>query len=201
MRKFLIMLAILVLFIVTLLAIWIFGGRQVSLFIDRFGTIEIASTQIKSIAYEGGGTSGTLIINDLQLSLNDITPKIALSLGSTKDNQFALASGGNVFAFGPLASTAESAADLATVPQAGDDAVFVTQHSALSWPTPFDLNFMTGQSPSWKRHMYYQLRWKKPSGAKLEMLWRYEQYFYSAWGSGFTTREGSTGLIRIDIQR
>jgi hypothetical protein len=201
MRKFLITLAILALFIVTLLAVWVFGGRQVSLFIDRFGTIEIASARINSIAYEGGGTSGILIVNDLRLSLNDMNPKIALSIGSTKDNQFALASGGKVFTFGPLASTTESAADLAAGPQAGDDAVFVTQHSVLSWPTPFDFNFMTGQSPSWKRHMYHQVRWKKPSGAKLEMLWRYEQYFYSAWGSEFTTREGSTGLIRVDIQR
>jgi len=200
MRKVLIILAILVLFIVAVLAIWIFGGRQVSLFIDRFGTIEIASTRINSIAYEGGGTSGILIVNDLRLSLNDINPKIALSIGSTKDDQFALASGGKVFAFGPLGSTADTAADLAAVPQAGDDATFVTRHSALSWPTPFDFNFMTGQSPSWKRHMYYQLRWKKPSGATLEMLWRYEQYFYSSWGSGFMTREGSTGLIRVDIQ-
>jgi hypothetical protein len=74
--------------------------------------------------------------------------------------------------------------------------------SALSWPTPLDLNFMTGHSPSWKRHHYYQLTWKKPSGANLEMLWRYEQYFYpgSGWGSGFMTREGSTGLIRVDIR-
>src|SRR5205823_14758117 len=59
-----------------------------------------------------------------------------------------------------------------------------------------DLNFMTGHSPSWKRHLYYQLLWKKTSGAKLEMLWRYEQYFYpgNGWASGFMTHEGSTGL-------
>ena len=200
MRKFLRTLAILILGIVTLLAIWIFGGRQISLFIDRFETIEVNSTRINSIAYEGGGTSGILIVNDLRLSLNETNPEIALSIGSTKDDQFALASGGKVFAFGPLASKAENGAELAAVPPAGDDATFVTRRSAVSWPTPLDFNFMTGQSPSWKRHMYYQLRWKKPSGAKLEMLWRYEQHFYSSWGSGFTTREGSTGLIQVDIK-
>ncbi len=71
---------------------------------------------------------------------------------------------------------------------------------------------MTGHSPSWKQHRYYQLIWKKPSGAKLEMLWRYEQYFYpgDGWGSGFMTCQGfhayegdvhsSTGLIRVDIR-
>jgi hypothetical protein len=203
MRKFLITLAILVGCIAAISAIWIFGGRQLSLFFDRYETIEIASSRINSIAYEGGGTAGILTVNDLRLSLNDISPKISLSIGSTKDNQFALASGGKVFAFGPLASEAEKASyDLATMPQAGDDAVFDTRHSALSWPTPLDFNFMTGQSPSWKRHVYYGVRWKKPSGATLKMLWRYEQYFYPAngWGSGFMTQQGSTGLVEVDIR-
>jgi hypothetical protein len=197
MRKFLITLAILVFFIVTLLAIWVFGGRQVSLFIDRFGTIEIASTRINSIAYEGSGTGGILHVNDLALSLNDKngpTPNI----GTTKNDQLGLADGGKVFAFGPPRSEAEN---LATVPPAGDDALIEIRRSVLSWPTPFDFNFMTGHSPSWKRHIYYRLLWKKPSGAKLEMLWRYEQYFYPAngWGSGFMTHQGATGLIQVEI--
>ena len=66
----------------------------------------------------------------------------------------------------------------------------------------FDLNFMTGQSPSWKRHIYYEIRWKKSSGANLEMLWRYEQFLYpgNGWASGFMTRQGSAGLIRIKLK-
>ena len=65
---------------------------------------------------------------------------------------------------------------------------------------------MTGHSPSWKRHLYYKLRWKKTSGATLGMIWRYEQFFYgqrlipgNGWGNGFMTHEGSTGLIQLDI--
>ena len=203
MRKFLLTLAILVLGIVTLLAIWIFGGRPISLLMDRWGTIEFASTKISSIAYEGSGTGGWLRVNDLALGLDDASPEIAPSFGSTKDNQFALANNGKVFAFGSLASTTENGSDyLAAVPQAGDDASLSTRRSILSWPTPFDFNFMTGQSPSWKRHLYYQLRWKKASGARLEMDWRYEQYFYSrnGWAAGFMIRSGSTGLMRVDIQ-
>ena len=204
MRKILITFGILVFFVVALSALWIFRGRQLSLFIDRFETIETASARINSIAYEGSGTGGILRVNDLGMSLNDRTPAGASpSIGSTKDNQFALASGGKVFPFGPLASAGENAGDrLATVPPTGDDAFIRVRKSVLSWPTPFDFNFMTGQSPSWKRHIYYQLVWTKPSGANLEMLWRYEQYFYpgNGWGSGFMTHEGgSTGLIRVDI--
>jgi hypothetical protein len=196
-RKILIKLAIVIACVAAFALSWIFGGRQISLFLDRFRTIEITSMPIRSIVYEGSGTGGVLRINDLALSLNDKngpTPNI----GSTKDNQLAIASGGKVFPFGPLRSEAEN---LAAVPSGGDDASVSLRRTVLSWPTPFDFNFMTGHSPSWKRHIYYQVIWKKPSGAKLEMLWRYEQYFYSSegWTSGFMTRADSTGLIRVDI--
>jgi hypothetical protein len=208
MRKLLISLAILVAVVAAVSAAWIFDGRKASMFIDRFGTIEIAFVPVHSIAYEGSGTGGWLTVNDVHLSLGDLNPKIALSIGSTKDNQFAVASGGKVFALGPLSSTAENRSDyLAVTPQAGDEALFVTRHSALSWPTPFEFNLMTGHSPSWKRHMYYELRWKKPSGATLDMFWRYEQPFYGrqlvsgdGWGSGFSVHEGTTGLIRVEIK-
>jgi len=199
MRKFLITLAIVVGCFAAVSAMWIFGGQQLSLFIDRHKTIETASARINLISYKGSGTGGVLTVNDLGLSLPDASPKISPSIGSTKDGQLALAAGGKVFAFGPPRSEAEN---LAAVSPAGDEAFITIRRSALSWPTPFDFNFMTGQSPSWKRHVYYELRWKKPSGATLEMLWRYEQYFYPAngWGSGFMTKEGSTGLVEVDIR-
>src|SRR5262249_13131154 len=205
MRKLLLTLLILVTCGIALLAAWIFGGRQVSMFIDRFETIEIASIPIHSVTYEGSGTGGWLTVNDVHLSLDDINPKIGLSIGSPKDNQFAVASGGKVFGLGPLSSTTENAGDhLAVVRQAGDEAFLVTRRSALSWPTPFDFNFMTGHSPSWKRHMYYELRWKKPSGATLDLLWRYEQPFYGrqlvpgdGWEIPFSVHQGSTALILL----
>jgi hypothetical protein len=197
MRKILITLGILIAFIIAILASWIFEGRQISLFLDRFGTIEMTSARINSVAYNGRGTGGTLRVNDLELSLNDRNDP-APSIGTTKNDQLGLANGGKVFAFGPARSEEEN---LATVPPAGDDASIQIRRSILSWPTPFEINFMTGRSPSWKRHLYYRLLWKKASGAKLEMLWRYEQYFYpgNGWASGFMTYKGSTGLIQVDI--
>jgi hypothetical protein len=198
MRKFLITLAILVVCIIAILATWILGGRQISLFIDRYKTIETESAPINSITYEGSGTGGILRVNDLALSLND-TSGSSPRIGSTKDGQLALAAGGKVFAFGPPRSEAEN---LAAVPPADDQAFITIRRSALSWPTPFDMNLMTGQSPSWKRHVYYELRWRKPSGGTLKMFWRYEQYFYpgTGWGSGFMIHEGATGLVEVDIR-
>jgi len=198
MRKILITLAVLIAVVIAFLATWIFYGHQISLLLDRFGTIEMTSARINSIAYQGNGTGGILHVNDLELSLNDRNGP-APSIGTTKNDQLALADRGKVFAFGPVRTEAEN---LATVPPAGDDASIEIRRSILNWPTPFELNFMTGHSPSWKRHLYYRVRWKKSSGTNLEMLWRYEQYFYpgNGWASGFMTHQGSTGLIRVDIK-
>jgi hypothetical protein len=204
MRRIFILLLILAAGAALLAALWVFRGREISSFIDQYWTVETESVPIQSIAYEGSGTGGIFMVNDLTLSLNEVSRGVSVSVGSTKDNQLALASSGKVFAFGPLTSAAENTGDrLATVPPAGDQAFIATRHCLVSWPTPFDLNFMTGQSPSWKRHIYYEIRWKKPSGANLRMLWRYEQFFYprNGWASGFRTREGSTGLSRIDITK
>jgi hypothetical protein len=197
MRKILLTLGIFIVLIVAILASWIFEGRQISLLIDRFVTIEMSSARINSIAYNGRGIGGTLRVNDLELSLNDRNDP-APSIGTTKNDQLGLANGGKVFAFGPAQSEAEN---LATEPPAGDDAFIEIRRSILSWPTPFEINVMGGHSPSWKRHLYYRLLWKKPSGVKLEMLWRYEQFFYpgNGWASGFMTYKGATGLIQLDI--
>jgi hypothetical protein len=198
MRKILITLAVLIAVVIAFLAIWIFYGRQSSLFLDRFGTIEMTSARINSIAYQGNGTGGILHVNDLELSLNDRNGP-APSIGTTKNDQLALADRGKVFAFGPVRTEAEN---LATVPPAGDNASIETRRSILNWPTPSEVNFMTGHSPSWKGHLYYRVRWKKSSGASLEMIWRYEQFFYpgKGWASGFMTHEGSTGLILVEIK-
>src|SRR6266550_1487017 len=133
MRKIPITLAILIACIAALSATWIFRGRQLSLFIDRFGTIETASARINLIAYEGSGTGGILHINDLALGLNDKngpTPNI----GTTKDNQLGLATGGKVFAFGPPRSEAEN---LAAVPPAGDEAFRRKIRNAVALRTIF----------------------------------------------------------------
>ena len=100
MRKILITLGILIAFVIAIVASWIFAGRQISLFLDRFGTIEMTSARINSIVYEGSGTGGILHVNDLALSLNDRNGP-SPNIGTTKNDQLGLADGGKVFAFGP----------------------------------------------------------------------------------------------------
>ena len=84
-----------------------------------------------------------------------------------------LTANGKTFILGPVLSTQPD--DVGRVvfefaPEPGDEESFTLRRSLLSWPTPFEFNFITGQSSSsWQRHLYYHLTWKKPSGAKLEM--------------------------------
>ena len=204
MRRILILLMIFAVSAAALAALWIFRGREISSFTDRYWTVETKSAPIRSIAYEGNGTGGMLICDGVTFSLNEATPGLSLSVGSTKDGQLALASGGKVFPLGPLKSGSEDTRErLATAPPSGDQALVITRRSILCWPTPFDINLMTGQSPSWKRNIYNEILWKKTSGANLRMLWRYEQFFYpgNGWVGGLMTREGSTGLIRVQIKQ
>ena len=194
MRKILIALLI----VIVLAGLWLWRGRDLSILIDRFRLIEASSRPIKTIAYEGSGTAGILHVDDLALSLNEVELGGAQpSIGTTKDNQLALSFNGKVFPFGP----ASGGDTLAASAPADDVAVIAIQHSALPWPNFFETNFMTGNSPKWKRQIYQNLTWRKPTGAKLEMIWRYEQYFYSAdrWTDALMTRPGSTGLIRVEI--
>ena len=204
MRRILILLMIFAVSAAALAALWIFRGREISSFTDRYWTVETKSAPIRSIAYEGNGTGGMLICDGVTFSLNEATPGLSLSVGSTKDDQLALASGGKVFPLGPLKSASEDTPErLATAPSSGDQALVITRHSILCWPTPFDINLMTGQSPSWKRNIYNEILWKKSAGENLQMLWRYEQFFYpgNGWVGGLMTREGSTGLIRVQIKQ
>ena len=204
MRRILIPFVIVVLCIALMAALWIFRGHEISSFFDHYWTVETESAPIRSIAYEGNGTGGMLICDGVTFSLNEATPGLSLSVGSTKDDQLAVASGGKVFPLGPLKSGSEDTPErLATAPPSGDQALVITRHSILCWPTPFDINLMTGQSPSWKRNIYNEILWKKSSGANLLMLWRYEQFFYpgNGWVDGLMTREGSTGLIRLEIKQ
>jgi hypothetical protein len=197
-RRIFVRLAILVTVLVGLSILWIAAGRQISLAIDRFKTIETRSIPIKTINYEGSGTDGTLHFGDLALSLTSPQSDPRLSIGTTKDNQLALSFVGKVFPFGPLRDNSEN---LATDAPADDRATISLRHSLVAWPTPFDFNFMTGQSPAWRRNLYHELHWEKPNGSKLEMVWRYEEYLYSGngWVGAPMTRENSTGLIRVEI--
>jgi hypothetical protein len=194
MRKLLIAL----LLVIILAGVWLWRGRDLSTLVDRLYVIATSSRPIKTITYEGSGTGGLLHVDDIALSLNEVVLGGSQpSVGTTKDNQLALSFNGKVFPFGP----ASSGDNLAATLPSDDVAIVAIEHSALAWPNFFEMNFMTGNSPKWKRNIYQKLTWKKPTGAKLEMIWHYEQFYYQQdrWTDALMTRPGATGLIRVEI--
>jgi hypothetical protein len=199
MRPMLIKSAVLVATLVSLLAFGILAGRSFSLFLDRITTARVRSQSIDQVTYNGDERGGIMGIGGSPFSTagRDLKP-FPLTLQENPQHQFVISLRGKSFLLGPVSSN-ELKVQIAH--QAGDKVSFNIRRSLLSWPTPFDVNFMTGHSPSWKRNLYYVLDWRKASGQRLQMVWFYEQYFYpgDGWTSGFMTREGATGLIRVKI--
>ena len=193
MRRLLIMSAIAIAGLVASLGAWIAGARSLSLLLDGIHTVQIDSRPITEIVLEGNG--GTLRINDLPLSLagTDYHP-YPMMTKVDPERHFVIESAGHAISLGRV----ENASGILR-PELGDRARLQVDHSMLSWPTPLAINFISGNSPSWKRNVYYRFIWEKPNGGRLEMVWRYEQYFYDDWASGFMTTPDSTGLIRVDI--
>ena len=159
---------------------------------------------ITELTYEGAASGGLFRLGNGMLSTTgpDNHP-FPLSIAPGSSNKLILSTSGKSFILGEIMPPAaeQSGATFAVQPDAGDEASLMVHRSFLSWPTPFDFNFMTGHSPSWRRYRYHELVWKKQSGAQLRMLWRYEQYFYASdgWTDGNMTREGVTGLIKAEI--
>lgn len=197
MRKILTKFAVFIGIIAALAILWVFVGAKASLVVDRFWTIQTDSLPIQSVAYEGTGAGGVIQVETYRMSL---TPADLHAdpphIGSTKDNQLALANGGKVFSFGPLRSNESQM--LASEVQSGDAASFMIRHSRIVWP---NATMLMKDSRAWRRYQYQTLFWKKKNGEKLELVWRFEQFYDpgKGWSTGVMTHGGTTGLIRVGI--
>jgi hypothetical protein len=194
MRRLLLRSAIAIVGLGVLLIAWVAGARSLSLLLDQMHTVLIDSRPIARLGV-ADASRGMLQVNDLLMSTAgpDYRP-YSMEMKIDPDRQFVIQTANHAIALGRVDDS------LGVKSQLGDKARFRIERSMLSWPTPLAINFMTGHSPSCKRHLYYRLIWERPDGGRLEMVWRYEQYFYEEWASGFMTRAGTTGLIGVDIR-
>jgi hypothetical protein len=172
---------------------WIVGARSLSLVLDRLHTVPIDSIPVRGLGLEEI-ESGRLRINNLPMDLAGANNRrFPAEMMIDPARQFVVKAARRTIIVGQVDDS------FVLRPAPNDKVRFQTDRGLISWPTPLEINFMTGNSASWKRHLYYRLLWEKPDHSRLEMVWRYEQYFYDRWANGFMTRAGTTGLIRVDI--
>lgn len=190
--------------IVGVLVAWFVFGRYLVLLVDG------VTTEGEAVAASGpfAVSVGSLHIAKVPLDLtapDGRTDTARFNVDAT--GRVSLHADGQVLQLGQRLDAAADAADplagpydVLFTPDQGDTVTFRTAHSVIAWPTPFDLNFMTGRSPSWRRNTYYTLSWRKPDGATATLTWRYEQWFYDDWASPQMISPGRTGLVRAGIE-
>jgi hypothetical protein len=201
MRKFLVRLAIVLIVVGLLFLVWMIKGHGISLWLDSVGTTEVASTPLKSLTYEGSEQSGWFRYGDAILGFAGPDNKpVGLLLHREPDENYTLTIDGKSFPLGE-GSVGASPDQIEFHPKPNDELVMVTR-TGTPWPTFFQMNFMTGQAPSWKRNFYHRLRWRKPNGPKLRIVWRYEQFYYrgNGWTQAMMTDLGTTGVLHADIE-
>jgi hypothetical protein len=174
-------------------------ARPLVLLADRFVTTRVSALAAAPIGWDGN----VLLVAGRVLNVQGPDYAAAAQLQVDGDGRLVLSAGGQSFTLGPRAAGSVAAGGFGApgfAAEAGDTASLVMDRSWVAWPTPFDFNFMTGHSPSWRRAVYYRLVWTKPSGARLALLWRFEQPYYPADGwTADMTRDGWSGLVEVAI--
>ncbi len=188
--------------VVALAIVWLAAGRHVELLLDRFVTGRAVSLPIDPFVYTGGGFdiagktmtfAGTNNLQSGETANLDSSGRVVLSANHN----------GSVFVLGPLTSPSPlGRPDYHFTPEPGDEVSFTASKSLLPWPTPFEFKMLGGSSPWWRQYVYYRLVWKKPSGARLEMLWRFERQFDSGtgWTEPLMMWNSQTGLLSVTIR-
>jgi len=185
--------------IVALLVLWVIIGRQLTLLIDRMVTIRLDTLPTSPVIVnrdrlEIGGKLGTLLLTEAPFEIR---------IGPGPDHPFILGQGPDAVTLGTAVPRPDpDGGEFYEIkPAEGSKIEYVVDRSVLSWPTPFQFNFMTGHSPGRKRYLYHRFSWTKPTGGRVEALWRYEQWHYDiGWsGLGGMVANESTGLLRSKV--
>lgn len=189
-------------------SVWLFRFQYVALVVDKLATRQIEQSSLSSLAWN----EYYLVANRhmLDLALPDrhatdarVRPESANDLVLREPGRRILL-GRRTGAVIDNNDTVKPASVFAAEP--GDRISLAVERSWLAWPNFFETNYMTGNSPTWKRYKYYRLTLDKHSGLTVEMLWRYEEFYYPsdhAWINGdrlCEENEPPCGLIRVRIE-
>jgi hypothetical protein len=189
-----------VLIAVVLVFVWLSAGRPLAVVVDYLVKVPVVSMPVKSIQYDGGG----FVIGKLSMTFGQTNNlRSDLCLCPDSKNRVVLKTGGQSFVLGPRTNPVDPSGrpEIDFVPEDGDEVMLSGARSLIGWPTPFEIYIMI-RTPWWKRYVYYHLTWKKRSGARMVMSWRYEQDYFSpgGWTEPEMMWNSQTGLLGISIE-
>lgn len=165
---------------VTALVCWLLAGRRLVTLVDGVSRARVYDVGLEGVIYD----DGILELGGKHLDLRNPAFVRLAEVSLDAGGRAGLESGGQRFPMGP----GRPLPHIGRMPRfectkdAGDEIRFTVEHSRMAWPTFFELNFMTGHAPMWKRNVYLRLRWTKRNRTKLELLWKTEQSYYSQDG-------------------
>jgi hypothetical protein len=187
--------------------LWYYRMQYVALAFDTLATQQIEERDLPSVAWN----DLYLVANGhvLDLDLPD-KPSVSARIRAAPGGPLVLADKGERIVLGRRTSSVISNQETikpATVfaREPGDRLFLSVERSWLEWPTFFMTNYMTGNSTTWRRYKYYRLTLRKASGLSVEMLWRYEEFYYPsdhAWINSdklCETDEPACGLVRVRV--
>ena len=185
--------------VVALAVVWLAAGRRIALLLDGIVTGPAVSLPVEPLVYDGGGfvIGGRSMTFAATNNLRGDTDAVLDSSG-----RVVFTTGHDTFVMGVLTAPSPSGRpDFHFQRETGDEVSLTECRSLLPWPTPFQINWLGGSSPSLKQYVYYRLAWKKPSGARLEMRWRFERDYYSGkgWTEALMMWNSQTGLLSVKI--
>jgi hypothetical protein len=178
---------------------WLLAGWWLVSCLDRITLLLVDRRGIDRLVFDGG----TLELDGKRLDLMNPAFARQAELSMDTAGRVVLSSGGRQFPLGPGRPSLPvgRAPRFEFTQDPGDEVILTIERSRVAWPTAFEMNFMTGYAPSRKRSVYVRLRWTKPSGARLELLWKTEQAYYRRDGWLPPREEAITdGLIHVDMR-
>ncbi len=181
--------------------LWYVAARPLALATESVSAEVLATPHIDKIGWNGT----YLRLNDRIRGLTGSNDVAILQLSVDSAHRLVATAGGRTIELGaqsPVPLPDDNETIPAFAPDPGDRITFTQTRGRIAWPSWFATNYMTGNTPSWKRFVTDRLVWTKPSGATLTLLWRYEEYYYESeghWMGADMVGPDSCGLVQADI--
>jgi len=176
---------------------WFAAGSSFVALVDHLTTAPVDSERPKSFVFdEGDGITlepATFVVGDRQRAVS------AWRVIGQPADQLTLETTRGSFAFGPVTSRQSRRGERQRYefqPDSGDVVSLTRRESRLSWPRPFEINWLGGAREAWARHVYFRLVWRKMNGDVLDVLWRDEKRFQkgNGWIDQYQPNEPITRL-------